>query len=105
MEKNKRMFKEQGEKRQEDKKLKLYTCMSMRVLYMCVSLTVRTGLVGHDGQEAVVTSENVTEEKNGLQGRRGAIPQDTGALRMRRSPVCPNSQSLSFPLSWQVISS
>lgn len=30
---------------------------------MCVWLTVRRGLVGHNGQEAVVTSENVTEEK------------------------------------------
>lgn len=72
---------------------------------MCVWLTVRRGLVGHNGQEAVVTSENVTEEKNGLQGRRGAIPQDIGALCIRWSPVCPNSQSLLFSLSWQVISS
>ncbi len=47
-------------KARQEIKLKPLTCMSVRAPCMCVSLTVRGGLVGHDGQEAVVTSENVT---------------------------------------------
>lgn len=64
--------------REITEKLKVDVCV--RMPQMCVLLTVRRGLVGHDGQEAVVTSANVTKEKNGLRGRCGAIPQATAAL-------------------------
>lgn len=61
-------------RREFTEKIKVDMCVCMP--QMCVLLTVRRGL----GQEAVVTSENVKKEKNGLRGRCGAIPQATSAL-------------------------